>query len=84
MATSGVAFISPTIISPTDVSPTESFRRQSFRRQLSQWRSGAAKKNLLLALRISSGPALCNAGQHYPKKDMIYTILAHSTQITCT
>jgi hypothetical protein len=32
------------------------------------WRSGAAKKNLLLALRISSGPALCNAGQYIQKR----------------
>jgi hypothetical protein len=24
-----------------------------------------------------SGPALCNAGQHYPKRGMIYMILTH-------
>ena len=28
--------------------------------------------NLLLALRISSGPALCNSARNYPKKEMIY------------
>jgi hypothetical protein len=36
-------------------------------------------KNFIIAVRASSGPALCNAGQHYPKKEMIYTILTHST-----